>query len=200
MKLVSIMEATSKTPLEEFIELYSQIKDKFEKLPTVLSKLSNFSDDIVKENADLKTKLKEIDNKFTQLQDEYNTKDSKITDLQKEAENYKSQLQNVEEQMSGLRKMYEEMTQEREQEIDLQELLAIYTILFEKVFAANPHTKILLLLQGVADKEEWTRDELVKTTGFTPAAIIRALHDLRNNGIVETDDSAQKVKLLQKIG
>lgn len=199
MKLVTIMEATGKTPLEEFIELYSQIKDKFEKLPTVLSKLSNFSDDIVKENADLKNKLKEIDNKFTQLQDEYNTKDSKVTGLQKEAEDYKAQLESVEEQMSGLRKMYEEMTQERAQEIELQELLAIYTILFEKVFAANPHTKILLLLQGVADKEEWTRDELVKTTGFTPAAIIRALHDLRNNGIVETDDSAQKVKLLQKI-
>ncbi len=194
------MEATGKTPLEEFIELYSQIKDKFEKLPSVLSKLSNFSDDIVKENADLKNRLKEIDNKFTQLQDEYNSKDGKVTGLQKEAAEYKAQLQSVEEQMSGLRKMYEEMTQERAQEIDLQELLAIYTILFEKVFAANPHTKILLLLQGVADKEEWTRDELVKTTGFTPAAIIRALHDLRNNGIVETDDSAQKVKLLQKIG
>jgi len=193
------MEATDKTPLEEFIELYGQIKDKFEKLPSVLSKLSNYSDDIVKENVDLKLKLKEIDNKFTQLQDEYNTKDNKITDLQKETDSYKNQLQSVEKQMSGLRKMYEEIAQERAEELELQELLAIYTILFEKVFAANPHTKILLLLQGV-DKEEWTRDELVKTTGFTPAAIIKALHDLRNSGIVETDDSAQKAKLIQKIG
>ncbi len=94
--------------------------------------------------------------------------------------------------------MYEEMTQERSKDLEIQELLAIYTVLFEKVFAANPHTKILLLLQGV-DKEIWTRDELVKTTNFTPAAIIKALHDLRNNDIVELDESATEVKLIQKM-
>ncbi len=191
------MSESEQTPLEEFIELYAHIKDKFAELPSVLTKLSSFSDDIVKENTDLKSKLKEIEEKFTQLKQEYETKDSKISDALKDAESYKNQLASVEEQMSGLRKMYEEMTQEQEQTIDIQELLAIYTILFEKVFAATPHTKILLLLQGVA-KEDWTRDELVKTTGFTPAAIIKALHDLRNHGIIETDDSATMAKLAPK--
>ncbi len=191
------MSEFEKTPLEEFIELYDQIKDKFAKLPNVLTKLSSYSDDIVKENSELKTKMKEIEEKFTQLKQEYETKDTKVDEALTEANKYKTQLESVEKQLSGLREIYEEMAAERAQELDVQELLEIYTILFEKVFAANPHTKILLLLQGV-DKDEWTRDELVKTTGFSPAAIIKALHDLRNNGIIETDDSATIAKLAPK--
>lgn len=200
------MEGTTKTPLEEFIDLYAQIKDKFAELPDVLTKLSNYSDDIVKanndlksENDDLKSKIKEIEDKFTKLKTEYETKDQSIEEALKDANKYKIQLESVEEQMKGLREMYEEMAQERAEEIDIQDLLAIYTALFEKVFAGNPHTKILLLFQGV-DKEEWTRDEIVKTTGFSPAAIIRALHDLRNSELVETDDSATKAKLIKKLG
>ena len=180
------MEPETKTPLEEFVDLYSQIKDKFERLPSVLTKLSSYSDSIVKENKELKAKVKELEEKSTEIE--------KLT---KEAANYKNQLESVEDQMKGLREVYEEMTQERSKDLEIQELLAIYTVLFEKVFAANPHTKILLLLWGV-DKEVWTRDELVKTTNFTPAAIIKALHDLRNNDIVELDESAQEVKLIQK--
>jgi chromosome segregation ATPase len=180
------MESETKTPLEDFVELYSQIKDKFEQLPTVLTKLSSYSDSLVKENSELKAKVKELEAKSTEVE--------KLT---KEAAEYKRQLESVEDQMKGLREMYEEMTQERAKDLEIQELLAIYTVLFEKVFAANPHTKILLLLQGV-DKEVWTRDEIVKTTNFTPAAIIKALHDLRNNDIVELDESAQEVKLIQK--
>ncbi|MCG3220087.1 MAG: hypothetical protein H7641_01800 [Candidatus Heimdallarchaeota archaeon] len=180
------MEPETKTPLEDFVDLYSQIKDKFEQLPSVLTKLSSYSDSIVKENKELKVKVKELEEKSTEVEQ-----------LTKEAANYKNQLESVEEQMKGLREMYEEMTQERSKDLEIQELLAIYTVLFEKVFAANPHTKILLLLWGV-DKEVWTRDELVKTTNFTPAAIIKALHDLRNNDIVELDESAQEVKLIQK--
>ena len=192
------MEDTTKTPLEEFTELYSHIKDKFAELPTALTKLSSYSDEIVKENSDLKSKLKEIEDKFTKLKAEYETKDNSVEEALKEANQYKVKFESVEDQMKGLREMYEEMAQEKAEDIDIQDLLAIYTVLFEKVFAANPHTKILLLLQGV-NKEEWTRDELVKTTGFTPAAIIRSLHDLRNSGIVETDDSATKVKLIKKL-
>lgn len=188
------MASEEKSPIEEFVVLYAKIKGDFEKLPDILTKLSNFSGDIVKENSDLKVKLKDIDGKFQTLQTEYETKDSKISDVEKEAAKYKKKLESVEEQMSGLREIYEEMAQERSKDIEIQDLLAIYTVLFEKVFAANPHTKILLLLQGV-DKEVWTRDELVKTTGFAPAAILKALHDLRNNGIVELDESATEVKL-----
>ncbi|MHA1954378.1 MAG: hypothetical protein ACW96U_10590, partial [Candidatus Heimdallarchaeaceae archaeon] len=170
----------------EFVDLYSLIKDKFEQLPSVLTRLSSYSDSIVKENKELKAKVNELEVKSTEVEK-----------LSEEAASYKSQLESVEEQMKGLREMYEEMTQERSKDLEIQELLAIYTVLFEKVFAANPHTKILLLLWGV-EKEVWTRDELVKTTNFTPAAIIKALHDLRNNDIVELDESAQEVKLIQK--
>ncbi|MBY9000489.1 MAG: hypothetical protein KGD64_06210 [Candidatus Heimdallarchaeota archaeon] len=188
------MSVEEKSPLEEFVNLYVKIKDDFGRLPEILTKLSNFSDDIVRENRELKDKLKDVDGKFQTLQKEYESKDSKISDVEKEAAIYKKKLEKVEEQMSGLRDMYEDMAQERSKDMEIQDLLAIYTVLFEKVFAADPHTKILLLLQGI-DKEIWTRDELVKTTGFTPAAILKALHDLRNNGIVDLDEAALEVKL-----
>jgi len=191
------MGTEEKTPLDEFVELYNSIKDKFEQLPNVLSKLSTFSHDIVSENTQLTSKVKELDKKFVALEEEYSTKISEIENAEKSASDYKVQLEKVEEQLSGLRRMYEDLTQERAQDIEIEELLAIYTVLFEKVFATDPHTKILILLMGV-DKEIWTRDELVKTTNFTPAAIIKALHDLRNNDIVELDESAQEVKLIQK--
>lgn len=191
------MTAEEKSPIEEFVDIYAKIKSDFEKLPDILTKLSNFSGDIVKENNELKNKLKDIEEKIQTLQKEYETKDSKISDIEKESAKYKKKLESVEEQMSGLRDIYEEMAQERSKDMEIQDLLAIYTVLFEKVFAADPHTKILLLLLGV-DKEVWTRDELVKTTGFTPAAILKALHDLRNNGIVDLDESAKEIKLAAK--
>jgi chromosome segregation ATPase len=192
------MGTEEKSPLDEFLELYNSIKDKFELLPSNLAKLSEFSNKLVSENKQLSSKVKELDEKYVALEKEHTAKVTEIEKAEKSAVNYKEQLEKVEEQLSGLRKMYEDLTQERAKDIEIEELLAIYTVLFEKVFAADPHTKILILLQGV-DKEVWTRDELVKTTNFTPAAIIKALHDLRNNDIVELDESANEVKLIQRV-
>ncbi len=192
------METSTKTPFDEFSELYAQIKDKLELLPSVLSKLTSYTDTIVKDNSELKVELKEIDDKFNQLQSEYQSKDSKISDAEKLAAEYKSQLESVDNQMKGLRDMYEDLAQERSQDLEIQDLLAIYTVLFEQIFASDPLIKILLLLQGV-DKEVWTRDEFVKTTGFTPAAIMKALHDLRNNEIIELNESATEARLIKSL-
>ena len=192
------METSTKTPFDEFSELYAQIKDKLELLPSVLSKLTSYTDTIVKDNSELKVKLKEIDDKFNQLQSEYQSKDSKISEAEKLAAEYKSQLESVDNQMKGLRDMYEDLAQERSQDLEIQDLLAIYTVLFEQIFASDPLIKILLLLQGV-DKEVWTRDEFVKTTGFTPAAIMKALHDLRNNEIIELNESATEARLIKSL-
>ncbi|MEE9411267.1 MAG: hypothetical protein V3V41_10100 [Candidatus Heimdallarchaeota archaeon] len=192
------METSTKTPFDEFSELYAQIKDKLELLPSVLSKLTSYTDTIVKDNSELKVELKEIDDKFNQLQSEYQSKDSKISDAEKLAAEYKSQLESVDNQMKGLRDMYEDLAQERAQDLEIQDLLAIYTVLFEQIFASDPLIKILLLLQGV-DKEVWTRDEFVKTTGFTPAAIMKALHDLRNNEIIELNESATEARLIKSL-
>ena len=90
-----------KTPLEEFVEVYGQIKDKFAELPSVLSKLLTQSGDITKENVELKSKLKEIETKFEQLQTEYSTKDTRLSDIEKQATEYKTQLEEVESQFSA---------------------------------------------------------------------------------------------------
>ena len=90
------MSAEEKSPLEEFVNLYAKIKGDFEKLPEILTKLSNFSGDIVEENTQLLEKLKVIDEKFQSLQKEYETKDTKISAAEKEATKYKKKLASVE--------------------------------------------------------------------------------------------------------
>ena len=92
------MSEINKNPLEEFSELYAQIKDKFAELPAVLSKLSAYSNEIVSENKSLKAKLKEIEEKFTSLKTEYETKATNVDKAVQEAADYKTQLESVENQ------------------------------------------------------------------------------------------------------
>lgn len=192
------MSTENETPFEKFKKLYDEAKNQVEQLPRTILEMLNHFEEMNKTNTDLKGRVKEIEEKFTTMQKEYETKQSSVTEMETELNDYKSQLQKVEEQMEGFRNMYEEMAQEQSKELDLQELMAIYSILFEQVFAANPHTKVMLLLQGT-NKEIWTRNEITMTTGYSPAAILKTLHDLRNNGIIEMDESSNEIKLLRRI-
>ncbi len=165
------------TPLDSFKEAYSETKDFLERLPSLLEKLISYGETIKEENSNLK---KELDT------------------IQSELDSHKQHYGEVEEQMQKFREMYEEIAQEQAEELDIKKLLSIYSILFEQVFAANPHTKILLLLQS-SSKKVWTRDELTKTTGFSPAAVLKSLHDLRNNNLIDLDEETNEIRLIEKL-
>ncbi|MHA1115044.1 MAG: hypothetical protein K9W45_11880 [Candidatus Heimdallarchaeum aukensis] len=184
--------------LKEFKELYFSIKDNFEQLPVLLLGLIEYAENLEKANKRYSKELKEKEAELEKLAIETKEKLEKVNELEQKNKEYEEKLNNLEESMSKFRTLYEELAAEKAKEMDIEELLAIYSILFENVFAANPHTKILLLLQGT-DKEEWTRDEIVKTTGITPAAVMKALYDLRNNGIVDIAEDNKTVKLVQRL-
>ncbi len=192
------MSNSSSNPFKDFKDIFLPIKDKFEQLPVVLLELIDYSDKIIKENEELKEQLNKKEEEIKEIKTQYEETNSSIEKIKEQNKEYEEKLAKVEENMKKFREMYEELASEKAKEIDVEELLAIYSILFENVFAANPHTKILLLLQGT-DKKEWTRGEIVKTTGIAPAAVLRVLYDLRNNGIIELDDDNKTVRLVQKL-
>ena len=192
------MSTENKTPFEKFKKLYDDSKNQLEQLPKTILAMLNHFEEMNTTNTTLKGKVKEIEEKFSLMQKEHETKYSNFSEMETELNHYKSRYKKVEEQMESFRKMYEDVAQEQKKELDLQELLAIYSILFEQVFAANPHTKVMLLLQGT-NKEVWTRNEITMTTGFSPAAVLKTLHDLRNNGIIEMDEASNEIKLLKRI-
>lgn len=184
--------------IAQFKEKYKIIKEELSNLPSMIDQLLEVAEKQAEENKTLQEKLQETEEKLAEMQEDYENNKTKLEELENELEKYKGDLEAVEEQMNKFRQLYEEVAQERAKELDLQELMQIYSILFEQVFAANPHTKILLLLQGT-DKDTWTREEITKTTGFSAAAVLKALHDLRNNGIIELDESSNTVRLIRKI-
>lgn len=176
MNLLLTMEKQT-TPLDKFKESYSETKDFLEQFPSLLKDLIAYVETIEEEKSNFQ---KELDT------------------IQSELDTHKQHYAEVEEEMQKFRDMYEEIAQEQSEELDIKKLLSIYSILFEQVFAANPHTKILLLLQS-SSKKVWTRDELTKTTGFSPAAVLKSLHDLRNNNLIDLDESTNEIKLIEKL-
>ncbi|UJG43242.1 MAG: hypothetical protein K9W46_12825 [Candidatus Heimdallarchaeum endolithica] len=192
------MSNSDSNTLKEFKDLYFSIKDNFEQLPVLLLGLIEYTENLEKEQEKYIKKLKDKEAEIEKLSTETKEKLEKVNELEQKNKEYEEKLNNLEESMSKFRTMYEEIAAEKAKEMDIEELLAIYSILFENVFAANPHTKIILLLQGT-DKEEWTREEIVKTTGITPAAVMKALYDLRNNGIVDIAEDNKTVRLVQRL-
>jgi len=192
------MSNSDSSTLKEFKDLYFSIKDNFEQLPVLLLGLIEYTENLEKEREKYIKELKDKEAEIEKLSTETKEKLEKVNELEQKNKEYEEKLNNLEESMSKFRTMYEELAAEKAKEMDIEELLAIYSILFENVFAANPHTKILLLLQGT-DKEEWTREEIVKTTGITPAAVMKALYDLRNNGIVDIAEDNKTVRLVQRL-
>ncbi|MHA1867326.1 MAG: hypothetical protein ACTSXD_04615 [Candidatus Heimdallarchaeaceae archaeon] len=192
------MSNSDSSTLKEFKDLYFSIKDNFEQLPVLLLGLIEYTENLEKEREKYIKELKDKEAEIEKLSTETKEKLEKVNELEQKNKEYEEKLNNLEESMSKFRTMYEELAAEKAKEMDIEELLAIYSILFENVFAANPHTKILLLLQGT-DKEEWTREEIVKTTGITPAAVMKTLYDLRNNGIVDIAEDNKTVRLVQRL-
>ena len=63
--------------------------------------------------------------------------------------------------------------------------------------AGQVPAKMLFLLHG--DKAQMTRQELTQSSGFTPAAVLRSIHELRNAELVDYDEEKEVVTLKDRI-
>lgn len=145
-----------------------------------------------------------IKNYITELEAKIATHDNEMVETKKAAENLEKEktsaaekLKKMEDEMMELSSVYEELKGRADVEIDLQEVMKLYIILTEQVLDGNAHIRMLTLLHG--KKELMTKEELSKASGIQPAAILRTIFDLRNNGLVTYNDENQKVKLVRRL-
>ena len=155
----------------------------------------------------LHTLLTEV-RKELELTDKKNTE---IAELKKETEGIKersaktiqerdklsAELSAIQEQLGRVSSLYDKTQKETKETRNLADLLSIYITLLEEVFDGRPHAKILYLVHG--DKELWTREELNKSTGFEPTAILHAIHELNAAELINYNDESREVSIAKRI-
>ena len=78
-----------------------------------------------------------------------------------------------------------------------QGILNIYLTLMEEVFSGRAHFKILSIMHG--EKTNWTRKELVTSTGFSEINIRKVLGELARANLIVYDEDQASAKLVQRI-
>ncbi|MBN1330181.1 MAG: winged helix-turn-helix transcriptional regulator [Candidatus Heimdallarchaeota archaeon] len=145
----------------------------------------------------IKNHIAELENKLQAKQAEIDKLNQKTENLSEEKASASEKLKQMEKDMAELSSVYEEMKNKKDFEINIQEVMRLYVILTEQVLDGSSHIKILTLLHGA--KERMTKEEISKASGIQPAATLRAIFELRNNGLVDYDDSTERVKLVRRL-
>ena len=141
--------------------------------------------------------IKELESKLAAKDDEIASFKEKAASTEQDKNSAIEKLKKMESEMSELSSVYEELKKRSDVQIDIQEVMKLYVILTEQVLHGNAHIKILTLLHG--KKEEMAKGELAKASGIQPAAILRSIFDLRNNGLVTYDENNDHVKLVRRL-
>ena len=155
-------------------------------------------------NETIQNAFDRIQNYIKELETKVAANDQKLADSKKAADNLVKEkmsatekLNKMEEEMMELSSVYEDLKGRADVEIDLQEVMKLYIILTEQVLDGNSHIRMLTLLHG--KKDFMTKEELSKASGIQPAATLRTIFDLRNNGLVTYNDENHKVKLVRRL-
>lgn len=141
--------------------------------------------------------IKQLEDKLAAKEEEIQNMKDKAAKLASDKENAAEKLQRLEDEMSQLSTVYEELKGQQDMRIDFQEVVKLYVILTEQVLDGSAHIKLLTLLHG--KKDTMTKSELSKASGILPAATLRAIFDLRNNGLVNYNEQNEEVKLVRRL-
>lgn len=155
-------------------------------------------------NNRIETAIKSIKEYISELEAKLGDKDKEIENMKQKANGFADEkdsavqkLKQMEEEMQQLSSVYEELKASKDVEINLQEVMKLYVILTEQVLDGNAHIKILSLLHG--KKEIMSKSELSKALGLQPVATLKAIFDLRNNGLVTYDENNDQTKLVRRL-
>jgi SMC interacting uncharacterized protein involved in chromosome segregation len=127
-------------------------------------------------------------------------KQAEIDAIIKERDELRAEMNQINSQLEKVSELYREASAEKEklaEKVDISDLLAIYITLIETIFGGKPHARILYTLHDT--KAAINRKNLEKSTGIMATAIIKAVHDLRNAGLVSYDEETLDVKLIKDI-
>ena len=159
---------------------------------------------IIMVNETVQEAMKKIEKYISELEIKLRNKDIEIENVRNEVvkkdgekESAAERLRQMEEEMVKLSSVYEELKNRKDIDINIQEVMRLYVILTEQVLDGSAHIKLLTLLHG--SKQIMTRNELSKASGIQPAATLRAIFDLRNNGLVDYNENKEEVKLIRRL-
>lgn len=141
--------------------------------------------------------ISKIEAKLVEAETEIAEAKKAASKLDREKSSAAAKLKKMEDEMKELSSVYEELKGQKDVEIDIQEVMKLYVILTEQVLDGSSHIKILTLLHG--KKENMTKHELSMASGIQPAATLRAIFDLRNNGLVTYDETNETTKLVRRL-
>jgi len=146
---------------------------------------------------DIQDYISKLETKLAKAEAEIAKAKDAASQLKGEKSSAALKLKQMEDEMSELSSVYEELRGRKDVEIDIQEVMKLYVILTEQVLDGSSHIKILTLLHGA--KQNMTKGELSKATGILPAATLRAIFELRNNGLVTYDENNETTKLVRRL-
>ncbi len=142
------------------------------------------------EVAELKGKLENIES----------NKEEEVKKLIEERDALKKEMDEITEQLTRVSELYRETAAEKDklkEKVDVSDLLAIYITLIETVFGGKPHARVLYTLHNTGTAIP--RKNIESSTGIMATAVIKAIHDLRNAGLVSYDEETQEVRLIKDI-
>ncbi len=165
------------------INIYEQKKQEIENLlmnnQSMISKISNLQDEkqsVLNQVENLKTDLTRLSSQKTVVENE---RDFLAGELYR------------------IGNLYQEITGKQAKQEDLRGILSIYITLMEEVFSGRAHFKVLSIIHG--EKELWSRDELVKSTGISEIKLRSVLGDLVRANMISYDEEMTTVKLTRRL-
>jgi TolA-binding protein len=192
--------------LENLKNTVVQLMDETEKLETETEELRTAKKEAEENASSNEEKLKEAEAKLQSLSEEIEqlksdtSKEEELTEITKERDELKAELDDINSKLSRVSQLYQEASAEADklkEKVDVSDLLAVYIMLIETVFYGKPHAQILYTLHNT--KTAITRKNLAQSTGIMPAAVLKAIHDLQNAGLVSYDEETQEVVLVKEI-
>jgi predicted nuclease with TOPRIM domain len=178
-------------------EELKELDEALESVTSLNSALASAKNQIHKKIKDLSAEVSTLKEELETKSEDTKQKDELLSKLEKENASLKGEIGAIRDQMSKVSKLYQDLSKEKEETIDLKELLSIYIILLEEVFAARPHARILYMLHGSTSKLD--KESVIKASGFQPAIVLKSIYDLANAKLVEYDMEKTEVTLIRKL-
>ncbi|MFQ6123321.1 MAG: hypothetical protein ACE5R6_01760 [Candidatus Heimdallarchaeota archaeon] len=195
--------------IPELEEILSSIETATQSLQDVHSKITPLRDLVIKQSRELEEKLatiRDLDDKIKTLENRSKALENERKSLTTEKSSLEDELHKKAADYDALLKQFESISTEfksiqakEEATLDVRQLLSLYVALLEDIYAARPHIRILWLLHGAKGAVGMTRQEITKTSGYEPAVVLAAVHDLANAGFIGYNAETQLITLQKRI-
>ncbi|TFG12702.1 hypothetical protein EU537_08385 [Candidatus Thorarchaeota archaeon] len=171
-----------------------------EKLEQTEEELNSVRSELERTEQALESKKAELEEKTEKISTLESEKENEISAIIEERDELRAEMDQITDRLQRVSELYRETTAEKEkleEKVDVSDLLSIYITLIETVFGGKPHARVLYTLHNTG--ASITRKHIVDSTGIVPALATKAIHDLRNENLVEYDEETQEVTLVKDI-